>query len=159
MATFDEWLDKNNLKHEPHQKIAVEWCLKRELTGDIKGGIVADEMGLGKTIEILGTMQCNPVPNTLIVLPYSVLEQWGSIITKLFHYAPLVYHGASRKRLTEEEIQLHPIVITTYGLISEKKVIQAEGNPLANIKRIICVIKKQPFILEHSVLKRILRGL
>ena len=134
MATFEEWLDENKLKHEPHQKIAVEWCLKRELAEDIKGGIVADEMGLGKTIEILGTMHCNPVPNTLIVLPYSVLGQWSDIITKLFHRAPLVYHGSSRKRLTEEEIQLHPIVLTTYGLISQKRTVQLAGNPLANIK-------------------------
>jgi SNF2 family DNA or RNA helicase len=137
METFEEWLDENELKHEPHQKIAVEWCLKRELAQDIKGGIVADEMGLGKTIEILGTVHCNPVPNTLIVLPYSVLGQWSDIITKLFHRAPLVYHGSSRKRLTEEEIQLHPIVLTTYGLISQTRTVQesgGSGNPLANIK-------------------------
>jgi SNF2 family DNA or RNA helicase len=138
MATFEEWLDENKLKHEPHQKIAVEWCVKRELVEDIKGGIIADEMGLGKTIEILGTMICNPVPNTLIVLPYCVLGQWSDIITKLFHRAPLVYHGSQRKRLTEEEIKLHPIVLTTYGLISEKGVMPginlAEGINLANIK-------------------------
>jgi SNF2 family DNA or RNA helicase len=144
MTTFEEWLDENKLKHEPHQKIAVEWCVKRELVEDIKGGIIADEMGLGKTIEILGTMICNPVPNTLIVLPYCVLGQWNDIITKLFHRAPLVYHGSQRKRLTEEEIKLHPIVLTTYGLISEKGLVRgidlaggihlAGGIDLANIK-------------------------
>ena len=44
---FEEWLDENELTHEPHQKTAVEWCLKRETALEHKGGIIADEMGLG----------------------------------------------------------------------------------------------------------------
>jgi len=133
MTTFEEWLDFNKLKHEPHQKFAVEWCTKREEDIDNKGGIIADEMGLGKTIEILGTMHCNQLPNTLIVLPYSVLGQWSDIITKLFHRAPLVYHGPKRTHLTEEDILLHPIVLTTYGLISQSRVALDSTNPLSAI--------------------------
>ena len=118
---FEEWLDKNNLQHAPHQKIAVEWCLQREKaeTGP-KGGINADEMGLGKTIEMLGTIYSNPLPHTLIVLPYSLLEQWRNIITTLFHHEPLIYHGPKRKRLTREQVLQHPIVVTTYGLLNER---------------------------------------
>jgi SNF2 family DNA or RNA helicase len=137
MTTFEEWLDINNLTHEPHQKFAVEWCVKRETEIDVKGGIIADEMGLGKTIEILGTMHCNPVPNTLIVVPYSVLGQWSDAITNLFHRKPLLYHGSNRKSLTKEDLQFHPIVLTTYGLISQRRITPhdelAEINPLCTI--------------------------
>jgi SNF2 family DNA or RNA helicase len=132
---FEEWLDENELTHEIHQKEAVEWCLKRENALEHKGGIIADEMGLGKTIEILGTIICNRLSNTLIVLPYSLLGQWTKIITKLFGEKPLVFHGAGRKNLSEEEIKAHSIVLTTFGLIAQKRWIDRAGdNPLYNIQ-------------------------
>ena len=121
MTIFEEWLDANSLTHEPHQKEAVDWCLTREQALTNKGGIIADEMGLGKTIEILGTVYSNAVPNTLIVLPYSLILQWEKIIVKLMGIQPLIYHGSKRKNLTVEEIKLYPIVLTTYGLISKKR--------------------------------------
>lgn len=121
MTIFADWLDANGLKHEPHQKEAVDWCLAREKAPANKGGIIADEMGLGKTIEMLGTVYCNNLPNTLIVLPYSLLGQWAIIITKLMGVQPLVYHGNKRKTWTEDDILRHPIVLTTYGLIAKKK--------------------------------------
>lgn len=133
--SFEEWLDANELTHEPHQKTAVEWCLKRETALEHKGGIIADEMGLGKTIEILGTIICNPLNNTLIVLPYSLLGQWTKIITKLFGKKPLVFHGSERKNLSEDEIKTHSVVLTTYGLIAQKRWIdRASENPLYNIQ-------------------------
>jgi len=149
MELFEEWLDMNELKRERHQLEAVEWALQREKSETLtkKGGIIADEMGLGKTIEILGTVYSNKLPNTLIVLPYSLLGQWEKIIVKLFGVQPLIFHGAKRLRLSEEDIKFHPIVITTYGLISLRKeaneVAEAEAqaqaanvnvNPLYNIK-------------------------
>jgi SNF2 family DNA or RNA helicase len=121
MTIFADWLDANGLKHEPHQKEAVDWCLEREKSPTNKGGIIADEMGLGKTIEMLGTVYSNNLPNTLIVLPYSLLGQWTIIITKLMGVQPLIYHSSKRKTLTEVDIMRHPIVLTTYGLISKKK--------------------------------------
>ena len=121
MTLFAEWLDANGLKHEPHQIEAVEWCLRREKALTHKGGIIADEMGLGKTIEMLGTVYSNSVANTLIVLPYSLLLQWEKIIKKLMGFSPLVYHGSKRKNLTVDEIKLYPIVLTTYGLISQRQ--------------------------------------
>lgn len=121
MTIFADWLDANGLKHEPHQKEAVDWCLDREKAPANKGGIIADEMGLGKTIEILGTVYSNNLPNTLIVLPYSLLGQWAIIISKLMGVQPLIYHGSKRKAWTEADIIRHPIVLTTYGLISKKK--------------------------------------
>ena len=47
LTRFEEWLDSAGLKHELHQKQAVEWCLKREQALEHQGGIIADEMGLG----------------------------------------------------------------------------------------------------------------
>ena len=140
MTIFTEWLDANGLTHEPHQIEAVEWCLKREQAPTHKGGIIADEMGLGKTIEMLGTVYSNSVPNTLIVLPYSLLLQWEKIITKLMGFPPLVYHGSKRKSLTVDEIKLYTIVLTTYGLISQKPLLPESepttvvANPLHTIK-------------------------
>ena len=133
---FEEWLDANGLKHEPHQKEAVEWCVERETALEHRGGIIADEMGLGKTIEILGTMVSNIVSNTLIVLPYSLLGQWNKIITKLFGAKPLVFHGAGRNRLSKEEIMRYQIVLTTYGLVTQKRFMQTDmnENPLYNIQ-------------------------
>ena len=132
---YEKWLDANGLTHEPHQKEAVEWCLTREKSPEHKGGIIADEMGLGKTIEILGTVYCNSLANTLIVLPYSLLGQWEKIIIKLLGVQPLMYHGSKRLRLSEADIKQHPIVLTTYGLITQKRIpTTADVNPLFNIK-------------------------
>ena len=121
MNLFEEWLNMNELQHESHQADAVKWCLQKETDSGVKGGIIADEMGLGKTIEILGTVYSNNLPNTLIVLPYSLIGQWEKIILKLFGISPLIFHGSNRKRLTETQIKFHPIVLTTYGLISDIK--------------------------------------
>lgn len=142
MTIFTEWLTANELKHETHQIEAVEWCLQREKALANKGGIIADEMGLGKTIEMLGTVYSNNLPNTLIVLPYSLLWQWEKIIVKLMGIQPLMYHGSKRKTWTEDDILRSPIVLTTYGLISKKgaKTIAQEDitpqpvNPLYAIK-------------------------
>ena len=117
MDLYEAWLEKNSLTHEPHQIKGVEWCLKREMAESNKGGIIADEMGLGKTIEILGTIYCNKLAHTLIVLPYSLLAQWEKIIIKLLGIQPLIYHGVKRRTLTVDNIMSHPIVITTYGLL------------------------------------------
>jgi SNF2 family DNA or RNA helicase len=109
----------------------VDWCLERENAPANKGGIIADEMGLGKTIEMLGTVYCNNLPNTLIVLPYSLLGQWEKIIIKLMGIQPLMYHGSKRKTLTEADILRHPIVLTTYGLISKKKKLAQPEEPVS----------------------------
>jgi len=130
MTIFDEWLDANGLNHEHHQKEAVDWCLKREKAPENKGGIIADEMGLGKTIEMLGTVYSNNLPNTLIVLPYSLLGQWEKIITKLMGIQPLMYHGSKRKVWKEDDVLRHPIVLTTYGLIAKKKKLIQPGGEL-----------------------------
>lgn len=133
MTIFAEWLDANGLTHAPHQKEAVDWCLEREKAPANKGGIIADEMGLGKTIEMLGTVYSNNLPNTLIVLPYSLLGQWEQIISKLMGVQPLVFHGSKRKTWTEDDLMRHPIILTTYGLISQKKKLTQPEEPPVNL--------------------------
>ena len=144
MTVFADWLDANELKHEPHQKEAVEWCLAREKAPANKGGIIADEMGLGKTIEMLGTVYCNNLPNTLIVLPYSLLGQWEQIIFKLMGVQPLIYHGSKRKAWTDVDILRYPIVLTTYGLIAKKK---KKPEELAHLEE----LELEPVNLLHSI--------
>ena len=133
MTIFAEWLDANGLTHAPHQKEAVDWCLEREKAPANKGGIIADEMGLGKTIEMLGTVYSNNLPNTLIVLPYSLLGQWEQIICKLMGVRPIVFHGSKRKTWTEDDLMRHPIILTTYGLISQKKKLTQLEEPPVNL--------------------------
>lgn len=67
--------------HE-HQQKGITWMLAKELTETIKGGILADEVGLGKTIQSIGIICKNPVPNTLILVPKSLVNQWHYEINK-----------------------------------------------------------------------------
>ena len=73
-----------NITPYEYQNTAIEWMLKRETEKEenFKGGILADEVGLGKTMMITGTMLKNPVKNTLIILPKSLILQWKSELTK-----------------------------------------------------------------------------
>ena len=125
--TFAQFLEKNELESQEHQHEGVAWCVKNEIDGqmasskNVRGGLIADEMGLGKTIQIIGTMYCNPHKHTLIVLPYSLLEQWTSIITKLLTNLVVVYHGPKAKYMTKEKLMAAQVVITTYGKIGLNK--------------------------------------
>jgi len=70
-----------------YQSEAIEWMSQREqATDDFKGGILADEVGLGKTIMMTGTLIKNPKPNTLIILPKSLILQWKSELQKYTHF-------------------------------------------------------------------------
>tara|TARA_B110000211_G_scaffold95234_1_gene111038 strand:- start:127 stop:1620 length:1494 start_codon:yes stop_codon:yes gene_type:complete len=123
MIRFEKWIEKFGLDKKEHQMKGMKWCLNNELceepTYGIKGGIIADEMGLGKTILMIGCIISNFKKHTLIVLPPALLNQWVLIIEKLLGHHPLVFHGGKAKNL--EEISKAPIVVTTYGMISERK--------------------------------------
>ena len=123
MIRFEKWIEKFGLDKKEHQMKGMKWCLNNELCEEpiygIKGGIIADEMGLGKTILMIGCIISNFKKHTLIVLPPALLNQWVLIIEKLLGHHPLVFHGGKAKNL--EEISKAPIVVTTYGMISERK--------------------------------------
>ena len=110
------------LAFNQHQYDGVEFCLSNELASQfgIRGGIIADEMGLGKTLTAIGTMVANPLPNTLIVLPPVLLLQWQKEIFKATGQQALVYHGAQKKQITEQELAANQIVLATYHAIQVK---------------------------------------
>jgi SNF2 family DNA or RNA helicase len=145
MKRFDKYLEHSGMDKKQYQYDGVKWCLQNELypidlynlkttknkknkfdtisTAKlcVKGGFVADEMGLGKTITMIGLMFCNYVKNTLIVLPPILIEQWNKQIQKTTGHNPLIYYGANKKKITLEDLQKAPIVITSYGAITITK--------------------------------------
>ena len=129
MNRFENWLRIANLDKKDHQMEGIKWCLNRELTldsidsylNDIKGGILADEMGLGKTILMLGCIISNPKRHTLIVVPSALLDQWKKNIIKFFNHKPLIYHGSYVKKTSMDDLIGARVVLTTYGMISNRK--------------------------------------
>lgn len=122
---FEKWIEKFGLDKKEHQMKGMKWCLNNELCEEpiygIKGGIIADEMGLGKTILMIGCIISNLKKHTLIVLPPALLDQWVLIIEKLLGHHPLVFHGGNAKKVNVDDILNSKIVVTTYGMISERK--------------------------------------
>ena len=125
MDRFNSYIQRNNLQPKEYQFDGVQWCLNNELCQqppcNTRGGFIADEMGLGKTILMIGTMISNLLPNTLIVLPPVLIEQWRDKIFTTTGHQPLVYHGHHKKKITLQNLQKAPIVITTYGAITLTK--------------------------------------
>ena len=122
MAQFGRYLDRTNLEHKQYQFDGVRWILNNELginpVCGIRGGFIADEMGLGKTIMMIGTMLCNFVGKTLIVLPPVLIDQWYVQIYRTTGHRATIYHGEEKKRLDLEQLKSAKIVLTTYGAIT-----------------------------------------
>ena len=165
---FKHFLKRTGLDEKPFQMECYQWCLDREAkhteqhvaktkggvgAGPQKGGVgvspnavLALEMGLGKTIIMLGLIECNFKKNTLIILPLALLDQWEKCIKKFFGHQPLVYHGSRPKnlKLTLAQIKAKPIILTTYGQISNPSEKQYRRGRLPSLlheiqwDRIIC---------------------
>ena len=131
---FAHYLGYSGLERKEYQAEGVRWCVENEMpskeglgidvaagAGGLQGGIVADEMGLGKTILMIGTMVVNIKPNTLIVLPPVLIEQWCQQIRKTTGYEPLVYHGTAKKTIELSDLLAARIVVASYGAISMRK--------------------------------------
>ena len=127
--TYYQMLDRMNslpnvqLTGKEYQRKGVEWCIKQEKEGTdfVKGGLIADEMGLGKTLTTIMVILLNYQPMTLLVVPPSILHQWYDEIYRLTGHRALIYHGASKKKITKEQLENSPIVLTTYYTISVSK--------------------------------------
>tara|TARA_B110000977_G_scaffold187475_1_gene254624 strand:- start:5972 stop:7438 length:1467 start_codon:yes stop_codon:yes gene_type:complete len=72
-----------------YQRDGVAWLVDREnkeceFQNEImpRGGILADEVGLGKTRMTIALCNFNPVKNTLILVPKSIINQWAHEIAK-----------------------------------------------------------------------------
>jgi SNF2 family DNA or RNA helicase len=148
MMLFDKYLDRSHMDKKAYQYDGVKWCLKNELNlekvepkvgdsfaqlfpKDVRGGFIADEMGLGKTIMMIGTMVCNYLTRTLIVLPPVLIDQWYLQIYRTTGHKALIYHGANKKKISIDVLLRATIVITTYGAVTmtKKKLIAVKNSP------------------------------
>jgi SNF2 family DNA or RNA helicase len=139
LALFDTYLERTGMDKKPYQYDGVRWILNNELRDDpvcgIRGGIIADEMGLGKTIMMIGTMLCNFVPKTLVVVPPVLIDQWFVQIYRTTGHKALIYHGEEKKNTTLEDLQEAKIVICTYAAVTLTKS-QIEGRQLSDLHKI-----------------------
>ena len=121
MERFDAFIRRNGLDKKSYQYDGVQFCLFNELSlaapCQVRGGFLADEMGLGKTITMLGLMETNPLPLTLVVLPVILMDQWVTAIQKWMPKCRcLVYYGNTKKKITCSDMIVgkYDVVITTY---------------------------------------------
>ena len=119
MERFKFLLEKAKFNFKQYQYDGVQWCVKNELRpnppANVRGGFIADEMGLGKTIMMIGTMFVNYLPRTLIVVPPVLIQQWTKEIYYTSGHKVLIYYGADKKNITQEDINRAPIVLTSYN--------------------------------------------
>jgi SNF2 family DNA or RNA helicase len=120
---FHKWISIAKLQSKQYQIDGLSWLLQNELNPNpfynIRGGFIADEMGLGKTIQSIGLIYSNFLPKTLIVVPLAILQQWQHEILRLLGHHAFIFHGNNIHNL--QALQNAPIVITTYGHISIRK--------------------------------------
>ena len=132
MLKYYKFIQKGKLDFKQHQYDGVKWCLIHELKpsktfNGFKGGIIADEMGLGKTILMIAIMYVNLLPNTLIIVPPILIQQWNNLIYKITGHKPLLYYGKN-KNDNVASLQYAPIVLTTYHTLC------TFSNPIFNIQ-------------------------
>jgi SNF2 family DNA or RNA helicase len=139
MRLFNKYLDRSKLEHKQYQYDGVRWILNNELSVkpvcNVRGGFIADEMGLGKTIMMIGTMVCNYLPRTLIVVPPVLIDQWTIQIYKTTGHKAVVYHGENKKNITLQDLNNATIVITTYGAVTMFKK-QLEAHMLSMLHKV-----------------------
>ena len=139
MDSFAKYLDRSGMDHKKYQFDGVRWILNNELAlnpvANVRGGFIADEMGLGKTIMMIGTMLCNFVDKTLIVLPPVLIDQWYVQIYRTTGHKAVIYHGERKKRMNLDLLNSAKIVLTTYGAITLSRS-QIKNNELTLLHRV-----------------------
>jgi len=124
MERFRLLLKNANFDFKDYQYEGVKWCITNELRfnppENCRGGIIADEMGLGKTIMMIGTMFVNYLPQTLIIVPPVLIQQWYHEIYKTAGHKALLFYGPNKKQITLNDIQRVPIILSTYNTLIQK---------------------------------------
>jgi SNF2 family DNA or RNA helicase len=137
MDKFKSYLDYAKFDHKSYQYDGVRWILNNELRDfnisglkNVRGGFIADEMGLGKTIMMIGTMLCNYLPRTLIVVPPALIDQWSVQIYRTTGHKAVIFYGDDKKKMSLEKLNIAPVVITSYGAITmtKKQINLTKGN-------------------------------
>jgi SNF2 family DNA or RNA helicase len=129
MDKFKSYLDYAKFDHKSYQYDGVRWILNNELKDfnslknglNVRGGFIADEMGLGKTIMMIGTMLCNYLPRTLIVVPPALIDQWSVQIYRTTGHKAIIFYGINKKNLSLEKLEAAHVVITSYGAVTMTK--------------------------------------
>jgi len=105
----------------PYQREGVLWMLLRELgKSAVRGGFLCDEMGLGKTVQLIATILGNPGKKTLIIVPKSIVIQWGEEIVKFAPKLKVVLFDGPARKLTKEIFEETDIVIAPYSVMIKK---------------------------------------
>lgn len=121
---YQNFLSHGETGYKQHQYDGLGWCVGKEnqesAEHDVRGGFIADEMGLGKTIMMIGLIVVNFLSyrRTLVVLPTILVQQWADEIYKTTGHRVLIFHGAQKKKITREQLERAPIVLTTYGTVA-----------------------------------------
>lgn len=126
----------------PYQETGVQWLVSRETGKAPRGGFLCDEMGLGKTIQLIETMHRNSLGRTLIVVPKSIITQWGEELVRR-NMSVHIYDGPGRKHS-----ETKPIVLAPYSVVADlsgstwNRIILDEGHEIRNPKsktfKILC---------------------
>ncbi len=101
----------------PYQRQGVGWLRRLAELG--LGGALCDEMGLGKTVQILAHLadRCSPQAQALIVVPTSLLANWGCEATRFVPGLRVLEHWGSGRAQCAEDLRDAAIVLTSYGTL------------------------------------------
>ena len=105
----------------PYQKEGFKWLYF--LRTNALGGCLADDMGLGKTVQVLALLQSNrdnkdtERPTNLIVVPASLVHNWGNEIKRFCPDLKILYHRGGTRTKTVTTFELYDIVIATYHIV------------------------------------------
>lgn len=111
----------------PYQIEGIKWLYTIDKTGF--GGILADEMGLGKSVQtiyyIKELLKEDNNNKFLIVAPTSLIYNWENEFIKFASNLKYKVMAGNRQTRREnlENIEDYNIIITTYGLLREDKVL------------------------------------
>ena len=106
---------------------------------------------------MIGTLLANFSMPNLIILPVVLVEQWKEQFERTTGHSPLIYHGSHKKKVSIEQLQKTPIVLTTYGTVLSDS--QSTDKKLQQVKwtRIICDeahhLRNRRTKISQSVLK------